>query len=621
MIREEYPDCLLFFRLGDFYELFLDDAELGARVLGITLTRRPRGKDGDIPMAGVPYHSAETYVAKLVKLGYKIAICEQVTEPDGKGLVDRKVVRIITPGTVLADASLEQKKQNYVCSICWSKKKIGYAAVDITTGECVITEFERTQYDTEQLSTQFVQTKPNECIVSPTAYNDPTLLGSINKQLSCNIAAFPNWERAAEHASEIVCSRYAVRTPESLGIVTAEVLEALAALLSYLDYTQQMKVEHVRLPQRYSPTETMILDPVTVENLELFAPLRGSDSNYSLLSILDRTEAAGGGRLLNSWLARPLRNKNSIEARQEVVAALIENVSLRAQLKKHLSHCFDIERIIAKIGLRIAPAAVLSNLLITLREVLRVRALFKEAEPVLLKRWNEVDITSVEKLVNTIAATLQQVQGQDQDQSKATIAAGVSSQLDSVRATERKIQAWVEQYEAEQKKVTGIATLKCRYNQVVGYYIEVSKSYTHLAPATYQRKQTLVNGERFTTPELSQQEHLLLAAEAEVAVLEREILSELFTQVLTHKEELLVLASLSSELDCLVSFAQVAAEKRYVRPRITQGSEIKIKQGKHPVVESLLHEQFVPNDVELSAEQQLLLITGPNMAGKSVFMR
>lgn len=619
-IKEQYADCLLFFRLGDFYELFLDDAELGSRVLGITLTRRPRGKDGDIPMAGVPYHSSETYIARLVQQGYKIAICEQVTVPDGKGIVERKVVRIITPGTVVAESSLVPNKQNYICSIAWGKEKIGCTAVDITTGECLVTEFDRGKYDREQLSTQFIQTRPSECIISPDAYNDPVLLGSIPTQLSCNITTYPQWVVAKKNAIKILCERYGINHPEAIGITSSVLTESLAAVLSYLDYTQQMTVKHLEIPKYLGAQDSVVLDPATVDNLELFETIRGSTKTGSLLAQIDRTKTAGGGRLLRNWLGRPLRDIIQIRDRQQAVGTLLRMSRERLQLQKKLVETFDLERILSRLGLGFASSGAISNCQKTLKIFLEIYQDVSHLDASLFATWKDLPIAQIDSIEKYISSTIV-VASETSEDKHGAIKRGVSSELDELKDRKDEILQWVTTYEAEEKKKSGIPTLKCRYNQVFGYYIEVSKSYTDRVPLRYERKQTLVNAERFTTQELTTQEKKFLEAQTQIEGIERALFDSLVSKILEKKDELRRITQALSQLDCIASLAQVAQENKYVCPQLNESGYLSIQAGRHPVVEGILHEQFVANDVELNDEQQLLVITGPNMAGKSVFMR
>ncbi len=621
-IRQQYPDCMLFFRLGDFYELFLDDAFEGAKILGITLTRRPRGKDGDIPMAGVPFHSADTYIAKLLRSGKKIAICEQVSEPDSKGIVDRKVIRIITPGTILDDRSLEQKKHNYVCSIEITKHAIAVALADVLTGDFQVTQFERGTDEREKLGTHLLRFAPSECVVSVTTYNSPELLGLITEYHQSTVSYAPFFGESVRESEVYVTQQFGVASISSFGFGHLPVaITAARALLEYINHTQQSTVTHLNKPTLFVPDEYVLLDSSTVANLELFSTIHERTYDGSLLHSIDATKTAGGGRLLRSWLLHPQKNKTVIESRYDVIETLYSDAETRENFQSQLSSVLDIERLTSKLALNIGTIATVLNIQQSLEIFLSLYPLVTGYELYLFKKWQQLPAGQIKKLVQKIVRTV----GEEVTESGEIIRKikdGVSEELDVLRELLATGETWIQNFEKTEKERTGITTLKCRFNSVFGYYIEISQSHLKSIPENYIRKQTLVNAERFITPELKSHEEKILGARERIEVLEREIFNQLVTEVIENMSVIKEVAAALAELDVLCSLSQIALERRYCRPKITDNSTLDIIAGKHPVLAEKLQEQFVPNDVLLNEDtQQMMVITGPNMAGKSVFMR
>ena len=621
-IRQQYPDCMLFFRLGDFYELFLDDALEGARILGITLTRRPRGKDGDIPMAGVPFHSADTYIAKLLRAGKKIAICEQVSEPDSKGIVDRKVIRIITPGTILDDRSLEQKQHNFVGSIEVTKKNIGVALADVLTGDFHVTQFERDESIAEKLGSHLLQFAPSECVVSLETYNSPELLHLITKHHNATISYLDDWKMKIKQSEKKLIEHFSVISVSSLGFAHLEqAVAAAACLVVYIDHTQQSTVTHLQKPKLFVPEDYLSLDPATVANLEIFSTIHDRKDDGSLLQSVDFTKTAAGGRLLRTWVLHPQKDIDILESRYDVVSLLYANTEFRTQLQNYLLSVLDVERLVSKLALHIGTIASLLNIAQSLQVFLDILPLVTKHQLKIFQQWHALPIKNIEKVVSEISKVVGEVETPSGEIVRV-IKAHVSEELDSLRTILANGEQWIEQYEKDERGKTGITSLKCRYNSVFGYYIEVSQSYLKLVPENYQRKQTLVNAERFITPELKVHEEKILAAKEKIEELEREIFNKLVETVVAELDSIKVVTQHIAELDVLCGLAQVAQERRYCRPTLIKTGEIQIVEGKHPVLAERLGEQFVPNDVTLNdTAQQLLMITGPNMAGKSVFMR
>lgn len=620
-IKKQYQDYMLFFRLGDFYELFLDDALVGAKILGIALTRRPRGKDGDIPMAGVPFHSAELYIQKLLKAGKKIAICEQITPP-GKGIIERKVVRIITPGTIVDDKSLDQKKHNYILSVSIGKEKIGIAAIDVLTGDFLVSELEKNEYSAEQIGTEMSRFSPSECVVSLDTYNDPELLHLVTAYHSTLISYFRDWNEVQKNAQKILELQFSVQSATVFGLETLqEAAIAAATLVSYLNHTQQTKVTHLNFPTVYTPNQTVLLDPASIANLELFTTIRGQTRSGSLIDILDKTQTAMGGRLLRSWVSQPLRNSEAISKRQQAIAELYAQKQQREELQKKLQEIFDFERLLAKLALGVGTAASVLNIKQSLLVFLELQPVVKKYKNPLFADWKNLPISNIKKVVDDLEKTL--VSKLDENnQETGVIRDGINKELDTLRTISASAKEWVADFEVQERKRTGISSLKCRYNQVFGFYIEVSRSNLHLIPNDYIRKQTMVNAERFITPALKKQEEIIVGADAKISQLERELFEALIERILVYLADLKAAAHALAELDCLASLAQLAQEERYVQPTITIKGNLSVKGGKHPVLSVLFKESFVPNDVSFDeSKERLLLITGPNMAGKSVYMR
>jgi DNA mismatch repair protein MutS len=621
-IKSQYPDCLLFFRLGDFYELFLDDAKIGAKVLEITLTSRNKGKDGRIPMAGVPYHAVDSYLAKLVKAGHKVAICEQVGEPNGSGIVDREVVRIVTPGTVLSEQTLEKKENNYIASITIDPKKIGLAVADLSTGDFQAAEFKNLAVE-QTLSDELTRINPREVILPENLYNNPQILKILKRQRDTNIYCFYDWEVFADNARELLKNHFGVKTLRGFDLEDKDAaLKSAAALLGYLKHTQRDKVGHLKKIRTYSPEEHLVLDRSTVLNLELFGTLRDGEKKGSLISFLDETSTAMGGRMLRAWLRKPLARKEIIDHRLAVVKALSQDCPVSDGLRECLKEVADIERILSRLAVGIGNARDLVSLKSSVRKILEIKDRLGDFKAPLLKTIRQDIDPKIEPLAKVIDAYIVDEPPVDIKQG-GLIKAGVNAELDELRQSISGSKEWIADLEGKERERTGIASLKVKYNKVFGFYIEVSKANLHLVPENYRRKQTLVNAERFITPELKEKEEIVLTAEERISELEYKIFLELVARVLEDVEALQKTAQAIATLDCLLNFAQLAVKENYCRPKIVATGEIKIKDGRHPVVEKLLEdEQFVPNDTFLDNEkQQLLIITGPNMAGKSVYLR
>jgi DNA mismatch repair protein MutS len=620
-IKRQYADCLLFFRLGDFYELFLDDAIVGAKALDIILTKRPRGKDGDIPMAGVPFHAADAYIAKLVKLGHKVAICEQISEPDKKGIVERDVIRIVTPGTILDEKTLDAKEHNYTMSLSVGNDSIGIAVADISTGDFQVTEIPFKDNLAQVIANECVRFSPAECIVNDAAYNNPLILKTLTQERNINVTRCAEWDIYAEQANKKLTKHFNVKTLRSFGLAEkAEAVKAAGTLLSYIANTQKDRVSHFTSIRTYAPKDHVALDGSTISNLEIFSSLRDVEEKGSLIEAIDETRTALGGRLLRRWLREPLRNKKQIEARQNAVENLLHERTIRTKAREILSGIYDIERIISRLAVGIGNPHDLINLKETLKAADHLHGILNMISAPLIQDalapvpTTQDVITHIEKYIVA--------QPPFDPKEGGVVNHGVHNELDTHRHSIKDSQEWIANLEQKERDRTGIGSLKVKFNSVFGYYIEVTRSNIHLAPSDYIRKQTTVNAERFITPELQKYEEIVMRGQEIINKLEYQIFLDVIEFVLSHTVLLQQVAESIATLDCILSFAHTADHERYVKPTITNDGEINIEDGRHPVVEKLRDTSFVPNNTLLNnQDEQLIVITGPNMAGKSVYMR
>jgi len=619
-VKKQYPDCLLFFRMGDFYELFLDDAEIGAKALDITLTSRARGQDGRIPMAGVPYHAVDSYLAKLIRSGFKVAICEQVSLPDGKGLVDRKVIRIVTPGTVLDDQSLIQKENNYIMSLFFHNNTVGFALADLTTGHFHMTQFD--EKDGTVLDDEIVRLRPSECVLFDEQYNDPEILKRLSQHDGLNINTFGSSKQFKVKARELLFSQFG-RQIELFDVSKDKrAVYAAGLLLHYLQYTQKSTIPHFKTITHIPKEHHMYLDRATIINLELFSTIRNRETRGSLINYLDRTATAMGGRKLRAWLKSPLTEKEEITKRHEAVQELIENRSVRQKLQEHLRQTHDVERTIARISLEAGNARDLIGLKDSLSHIFHIKKSIYKANSSLLEDIYKAVDEQVKEIITFINKHIADEPPFDLKEG-GLIKEGVDQNLDRLRSTIKNDKEWLQILEKQEQKKTGISSLKVKFNSVFGYYIEISKSNLHLVPDNYIRKQTLVNGERYITEELKEKEGSILSGESQTHDMEYVIFCNVRAWVVERITVIQRAADAIASLDCLLNFANIAEQEQFVRPIITDDTILKITAGRHPVVESIFeNRQFVPNDALLDDEKhQVTIITGPNMAGKSVFLR
>ena len=623
-LKKKYHDCLLLYRLGDFYELFLEDAKIGAEILDIVLTKRPRGKDGDIPMAGVPFHALESYLSKLVKAGYKVAICEQTSEAENGKLVEREVVRIVTPGTLLNERALTQNENNYLISLNMKNDSFGLTATDLSTGELLAGIFENGHNNLETiLHEQLHRLSPSECILSPAAYNDPKILKLLRLHHGLNIYCYHNWQDHLNWAEDLIKDQFQVSTLRSFKVNDQPLaLEATANLLNYLKETQFSQLKHIHTIGSFEVSTHVQMDRATIRNLELFSTLRDHHLKGSLINFLDETETAMGGRLLRQWLKQPLYELTKLNQRLGGVEYFVAQRSLRKQLREILTQINDIERILSKLSVGIGNPRDLIALKESLKQSIEVKKTIPHTKSKLINQLTANIADGVNQVIHLIETWIVEDPPVD-PKNGGLIKEGVNSDLDKLNSKINKSKDWILKLEQAERQRTRISSLKIGFNQVFGYYIEISRAHSSSAPADYDRKQTLVNAERFITPELKEHESIILNAEEKTTKIEHQLFLDLVEQVLEFLPVLQITAQGIAQLDVLMNLAHLAQRHHYVKPQLSSSGEIKITAGRHPVVEQLLDgQQFVPNDVLLNqTSQQMLLITGPNMAGKSVLMR
>lgn len=623
-IKAQYPDCIIFFRLGDFYEMFLDDARLGAEVLDITLTSRDRGKDGRIPMAGVPYHAVDSYLPRLVKAGHKVAICEQIGDPDSGGLMKRDVVRIVTPGTLLNESSLEKKENNYIFSLFLSGKRIGVALADLSTGDFRVQEFKDLELS-EVLSEEIFRFNPSECIIPLEIYNDSSILQVLKTNGDLNIYFYEEASFYLDNAEKTLQDHFGVKSLSSFGLQDREQAQKAASLLlGYLYSTQKGKVKHISKLSLINRKDFVSLDKSTIINLEIFNTLRENNRKGSLVGFLDRSRTSMGGRLLRSWLRNPVKDSRILEDRYDLVDFYLKNLDQYEQLKKMLLEVADIERILSRLSVGLGNPVDLTSMKTSLKMVLEIKEILSQ---------NTVSTKLQEELVDSISLNLKEVtdfidryvisEPPIDPKNGGFIKEGVNSTLDELRNKISGSQEFLENMEECQKKETGISSLKVRSNKVYGYYIEITKANLDQVPEHYIRKQTLVNSERFITPELKKHEEVIVQAEEKINNLEYELFKKVVDEVVSYNKEIQQASKAIATLDCLLTFATLALEKSFTRPVLLEDGSLEIIKGRHPVVEDLMPlGEFNPNDTLLNKEDhQLLILTGPNMSGKSVYIR
>jgi DNA mismatch repair protein MutS len=619
-VKRRFPGKLVFFRLGDFYEMFYEDAVLASRELEITLTSRNKDKSGSpIPMCGVPYHSVDGYIARLMKKGHKIAICEQVEDPrTAKKLVQREVTRVLTPGTVVEEMLLEPKDHNYLASLWTSDRGIGLAFMDLSTADFLATEFQGCETWPKAID-ELTRFSPRELIVPEQSSNE--LRQKLLREWSEDWVASPldDWAFNPDYAQRILLEHFNVASLDGFGAAGQSLsLCAAGALIHYLKDSQLASLGKVAALRFFEPSDFMKLDASTITNLELVQTLDGSKKG-SLLSFLDLTRTGMGARLLKSWLLLPLLNIAELELRQDSVRVLTGIIPTLGRIADKLSQIHDLERLISRVMVGVASPRELLALRDSLRTIPSLRILLQEfSAPRLCEIRDRLDpLDDIVILIETSIADDPPASASD----PGIIRAGYSQELDELRSIRHSGKGYIASLETRERQKTGIPSLKVKFNQVFGYFIEVTKSNLSLVPSHYLRKQTLVNCERFVTEELQAYEEKVLSAEEHIASIERDLFSQVRKAVAAQGSRVQATARLLGELDVFASLSEVALKNDYVRPKMTDGDEISIRQGRHPVVELQSH-PFIPNDLYLnSTSDQLTILTGPNMGGKSTYLR
>ncbi len=648
-IKKEHPTALLFFRLGDFYELFFDDAVLAAKELQITLTSRNKEKGVAIPMCGVPHHAAEGYISKLIRKGFKVAICEQVEDPRlAKKLVRREVTRVVTPGTA-ADSSLSSEENNFLAAIAQTGERAGFAALDLSTGEFRATEFQG-EDASKRIQEEIQQLRPKEVLYASSAplFEDPGVARAPSPakvSMKSGYAETPldDWIFAPDHSIPLLENHFGVLSLEGFGLSGKPAAAAAAgAILYYVRSTQRGTLSHVDRIGFYERQTCLVLDAVTVRNLELIEPLfAGADAGITLFRSIDATVTPMGKRLLRSWLLRPSIDIAEINARLDAVEAQVKDTIAREELRRALDGILDLERLLSRVTLEtanprdvLALAASLAKLPAVRKALERVAgagvaAADPAARATLSPRGERLAV--LHSTVDELADLRQRIEATIVPEPSISLSdggviqPGVDPELDQLRDLSRNSKQFLAQIEQRERQRTGIASLKVKFNSIFGYYLEISKANSHLAPPDYERKQTLVNAERFTTPELKEYESKILDAQEKIVDIERRLFAELRSAIAGEARRIRQTALALAEVDVLSALAQIAALRNYCRPKFDDSTDLEIVAGRHPVIEQLelgSGDRFVPNDLFLnSTTNAIMVLTGPNMGGKSTYLR
>ncbi|NKB67137.1 MAG: DNA mismatch repair protein MutS [Candidatus Latescibacteria bacterium] len=617
--KRQHKDAILFFRMGDFYEMFFDDAKEAARLLGLTLTARNHGKSsGSVPLAGVPHHAMEGYVAKLIQLGRKVAVCEQVEDPKkAKGIVKRDVVQVVSPGTALADSMLDQQRNNFLVAVCQVQAAAGLAVVDLSTGDFTLSEIAA-----DQVADELASLAPAELLVGE-GVEEPWLEQLRRAFPNLAVSRLEDWHFAYQYAYDTLTEQLKVQSLKGFDCDDLDAgVRAGGGAVSYLRDNQRGTIDHLNRITRRRSDEFVLLDATAQRNLDLLANQQDQSKDNALLGVLDRTLTPMGARLLRQWIVAPLKEPEAIGRRLDAVAALVDGAPSRQQLRDLLRQVGDLERVMARICCQRANARDLVGLSHSLGLVPALRQCIVPLSGQLLEHLAGPQLPAADDLVELLGTALR-------DDPPATVADGglirdgYNAQLDELRGISAGGKNWIAQLQQQERERTGVTSLKVGFNQVFGYYLEISKANQDLVPDNYIRKQTLTNAERYITPELKEYEAKVLGAEDRINELEYELFVALRNQTAAWTAQVQQIARALATLDVLVSLAEVATIEQFTRPLVDDGSIIHIEGGRHPVVEKQLQQgNFVPNDVHIDSQSaQILLITGPNMAGKSTVIR
>ncbi len=622
-IKKQYEDAILMYRMGDFYEMFFDDAKKASKALDIVLTSRDRKSENAVPMCGVPYHSVDSYIAKLIQQNFKVAICEQIEDPKAaKGLVKREVIRVITPGTVMDENILESKEYNYLAALyIKDKETVGAAYADLTTADFFVAEF-RGKSIREDITALFSGYVPRELIVPGNLYKNKSALGRLPLPESVRIEPLDEWNFAEDYARDILTDHFGVHSLHAFGVNDFPAgISAAGALLGYLQETQKQTLDHIKSIRVFRREGFMVLDAAAQRNLELTKTIFRGQREGSLIDMLDRSSTPMGGRLLKKWLLQPLMDEEALNLRLDAVETFLADADLLKRCQGELKNIQDIERLNGRICMGAANARHLAALRESLKKMpVLADAARKLKNPMITAMTDSLD--DIPPLVDELEQTIKDNPPVSIREGKM-IRKGYNSELDELRSIRYEGKNYIAAMEQRERKTTGIEKTKIKYNKIFGYFIEIPRSKTDQVPDYYERKQTLVNSERFITPELKEYEIKVLEAEEKINQIEYDLFLEAVRRTAARSAAILQAASLIAHLDVLSSFAETARHFNYIRPIIAEDSIIDIREGRHPVVERINPaEAFVPNDTLLDCdENQLLIITGPNMAGKSTYIR
>ena len=622
-LKEKYKDCLIFYRLGDFYEMFFDDAVIASRELELTLTGRDCGQEERAPMCGVPYHSAETYISRLIAKGYKVAICEQLEDAKkAVGIVKRDVIRVVTPGTVVESNMLDEKKNNYIMSIFKKGIFFGIAICDISTGDFYASEIKENNNFVKLLD-EIARFSPAELVVNSMLYDSTEEISKIKERFDIFISK--QREEAFTENYDTLSDNYTLVKEDGKPIENYNnqlfAISAINGLIEYLNQTQKIKLEHINTIHFYAISRYMSLDISARRNLEITEKMRDKSKKGTLLWVLDKTSTAMGGRLLRRWLNDPLIDVNEINRRLNAVKVLKDNIIFRGDVIEKLKKVYDIERLIGKISYGNANARDMISLKNSIKQLPDLKLLLKPVKSeFLIELYDHLD--ELNDLYNLIETAIVDDPPMTIKEG-GIIKLGYNEDVDRYKKATTEGKQWIINIETEEKEKTGIKNLKVGYTKVFGYYLEVTRSYLNLVPDRYIRKQTLTNCERYITEELKKVEDEIIGAEEKVVALEYDLFTELRKKISNEIERIQLSATVISTLDVLCSFATIAEELNYVMPIVDNSGEIDIQAGRHPVIEKMLPSgSFVQNDTFLNKDaDRLSIITGPNMAGKSTYMR
>ena len=617
--KEQYKDCILFYRLGDFYEMFFDDAITVSRELELTLTGKSCGQEERAPMCGIPYHAVDGYLNRLIGKGYRVAICEQVEDPKAsKGLVKREVTRIVTPGTNLNTQAMDETKNNYLMGIAYVDGIWGLSTVDVTTGDYYVTQVT----ELRQAVDEIIKFSPSEIISSATLELSGIDLTDLKNRLNIAITPLADWYFDEEICEKELKQHFKVGALDGLGLKDFEIgTIAAGSVLRYLYETQKNSLSHITRLLTYLPGKYMVIDSSTRRNLELTETLREKQKRGSLLWVLDKTKTAMGARMLRSFIEQPLIKRKDIEERLDAIEELNRHVITREEMREYLNAIYDLERLMGRVSYKTANPRELIALMNSLQMLPNIRVL---AEELTAPEWKQIykDIDPLQDIAGLIEAAIDPEPPLTIKEG-GIIKSGYNEEVDRLRLAKTEGKTWLANLEAEERERTGIKNLKIKFNRVFGYYLEVTNSYKELVPQEWIRKQTLANAERYTTPELKKMEEDILGAEDKLFSLEYDLFTELREKIAGEVLRIQQTAKAVAKTDAYVSLAVVAERNRYVRPSINENGIINIKKGRHPVVEQMIpNDMFVENDTLLdNSSHRVSIITGPNMAGKSTYMR